>query len=266
MPHPYLDLPLPIPIGHRGAAGEAPENTLPSFARALETGAAILESDVHLTRDGHVVMHHDASLERTTEAGGALAEHTLAELQALDAGHRCSPDGTTFPFRGQGVRIPALAEALDAFPDARFNLELKSPEPELVERTLELVAKRAERTLLAAAEPGIMEAVREEAARRGLDVAIGASAADVLAFVRTALGGSPAPPGISALQVPADFGGRPLVTEQFVEHAHAHGIHVHVWTINEPAEMDRLFDLGVDGIVSDFPGRVAATAARRADG
>lgn len=78
MPHPYLDLPRPIPIGHRGAAGEAPENTLPSFARALEVGATILESDVHLTRDGHVVVHHDATLDRTTEARGPLAERTLA--------------------------------------------------------------------------------------------------------------------------------------------------------------------------------------------
>ena len=84
---------------------------------------------------------------------------------------------------------------------------------------------------------------------------------------RSALDGTPAAEGISALQVPAEFGGRPLVTESFVEHAHAHDIHVHVWTINEPAEIERLFDLGVDGIVSDFPGRVAAAAAaRRGDG
>lgn len=263
MPHPYLDLPLPIPIGHRGAAGEAPENTLPSFSRALEDGAAILESDVHLTHDGHVVMHHDATLDRTTDASGPLAERSLAELQALDAGYRFSPDAATFPFRDRGVRIPTLAEALDAYPDARFNLELKSPEPELVERTLDLVAPRARRTLLAAAEPGIMDAVREAVARRGIDVAIGASAADVLAFVRTALDGTPAPKGIHALQVPAEFGGRPLVTEAFVKHAHAHDIQVHVWTINPPAEMERLFDLGVDGIVSDFPGRVVEVAARR---
>ena len=81
MLHPFLDLPTPIPIGHRGAAGDAPENTLPSFERAVAVGAAILESDVHLTRDGHVVIHHDADVDRTSDGHGPVAEKTLAELK-----------------------------------------------------------------------------------------------------------------------------------------------------------------------------------------
>jgi glycerophosphoryl diester phosphodiesterase len=268
MLHPFLDLPTPIPIGHRGAAGDAPENTLPSFERAVAVGAATLESDVHLTRDGHVVIHHDAGVDRTSDGSGLVAEKTLAELRELDAGYRFSPDGgRSHPFRDRGVRIPTLAEAYEAFPEMRFNLEIKAATPGLVERTLQLSAARAGHTLLAAADPGIMAALREAAARKKVPVAIGASVADVLAFVRAALDGKPPPPGPMALQVPPDFGGRPLVTARFVEHAHAHELHVHVWTINDPDEIERLLDLGVDGIVSDHPDRVvSACAARRESG
>jgi glycerophosphoryl diester phosphodiesterase len=267
MPHAFLDLARPIPIGHRGAAGEMPENTLPSFAHALDLGAGILETDVHLTSDGHVVVHHDDRVDRTTDGEGPLADMDLSQLQALDAGFRFTPDeGRSHPHRGAGIRIPTLAEAFEAFPDARFNIELKAAAPQLVERTLDLVMGRAERTLLAAADPQVMENLRAAVKRRGVDVAIGASAADVLGFVRSALDGSPPPQGPMALQVPADFGGRPLVTPEFVAHAHAHGLHVHVWTINEPDEIERLLELGVDGLVSDFPGRVVAAAKRRGAG
>lgn len=265
MAHPFFDLPTPIAIGHRGAAGEVPENTLASFERAVADGVAILESDVHPTRDGEVVLLHDEELDRTTDGTGPVAAHSLAELRALDAGFRFSPDGRRFPFRGRGLRIPTLADALEAFPNLRFNLEIKERMPGLIERTLDLVAGREERTLLAAADDAIMADLRAAVARRGSKIAIGASAGDVLAFVRAALDGVAPPPGPMALQVPPDFGGRPLVTPRFVEHAHAHGLHVHVWTVNDPAEIERLLDLGVDGVVSDFPARVvAAIAARRA--
>jgi glycerophosphoryl diester phosphodiesterase len=265
MRHPYFDLPTPIPIGHRGAAGEVPENTLESFRRAVDVGVAIVESDVHLSRDGEVVIHHDADLDRTTDGSGPLAARSLEELRRLDAGYRFTPDGgRSHPFRGQGLRIPSLAEALEAFPDMRFNLELKAATPGLLEHTLELVADRAERTLLAAADDRIMAALRDHLEKTGVPVAVGASAGDVLGFVRAALDGAPPPPGPMALQVPPEVAGRPLVTPEFVAHAHAHGLHVHVWTINEPAEIERLLDLGVDGVMSDFPGRVvAALDARR---
>jgi glycerophosphoryl diester phosphodiesterase len=162
------------------------------------------------------------------------------------------------------VRIPTLAEALETFPRLRFNLEIKERSPGLIERTLDLVAGREDRTLLAAAADAIMADLRAAVARRDSKVAIGASAGDVLGFVRSALDGIPPPPGPMALQVPPDFAGRPLVTPRFVEHAHAHGLHVHVWTIDEPREIERLLDLGVDGVMSDFPARVVAAIARRA--
>jgi glycerophosphoryl diester phosphodiesterase len=264
--HPYFDVARPTVIGHRGCAGEAPENTLASFARALEAGAAILESDVHLTRDGVPVLLHDDGVERTTDGAGRVATLSLAELRRLDAGYRFSPDdGRSHPFRGRGLRVPTLEEALAALPGARFNLELKEDLPGMVERTLEQVEKAgcAERTLLTSGDDALMGRLRAEVARRGTPVALGACTGEVVAFLRSAIERTPPPPGPMALQVPPDFGGRPLVTREFVAHAHRHGLVVHVWTIDEPAAMRALLALGVDGIVSDFPARLRAVISER---
>lgn len=266
MSHPYFDLRIPIVIGHRGCAGHAPENTLPSFERALAEGAGILESDVHVTRDGVPVLIHDDEVDRNTDGAGPVREMSLAELQGLDAGHGFSPDGgASFPFRRQGIRIPTLEEAFAAFPGARFNLELKEDLPELVAGSLEVVARagREDLTLLTAGEDALMARLRD-ALVSGPAVALGACTGDVASFIRSATEGSAPVAGPMALQIPAEFGGRPLVTERLVAHAHRYAVQVHVWTINEPDEMHRLLDLGVDGIVTDFPGRLAGVIAKRA--
>jgi glycerophosphoryl diester phosphodiesterase len=266
VPHPFFDVPTPTVIGHRGCAGEAPENTLLSFERALEAGAAILESDVHLTRDGVPVLLHDDVVDRTTEGRGRVDELSLAALAELDAGFRFSPDaGRSHPFRGRGLRVPTLAQALAALPGARFNLELKHGGVELVARCLEVIAaaERAELTLLTAGDDALMARLREQVAQAGLPVALGASAREVADFLRSAIARRSPPLGPMALQVPPDFGGRPLVTREFVDHAHAHGLFVHVWTIDEREQMAALLELGVDGIVSDFPARLATEIAAR---
>ena len=264
MGHPYFDLPTPVVIGHRGCAGEVPENTLESFDRALSDGATILESDVHATRDGVPVLVHDDDVARVTEGSGPVAAHDLADLQKLDAGyHFGSGPGREPPFRGRGLRIPTLHEAFTAFPGARFNLEIKEDRPGLVADTVDLVARfgRAERTLLTAEQGVVMQRIHRCLDAAGVPAARGASGPDVLAFLRAALDRTKPPAGPMVLQVPAAFRGEPLVTERFVAHAHAHGIHVHVWTINEPDEMVRLLALGVDGLVTDFPARMARVVA-----
>jgi glycerophosphoryl diester phosphodiesterase len=264
MHHPYFDLPTPIVIGHRGAAGEAPENTLESFRRGVADGAAVVETDLHATRDGALVLLHDDDVARTTDGSGRVAELTLAQVQRLDAGHRFAAAGG-FPWRGRGLRIPTLEEAFAELPGMRFNIEIKEAAPGVAERTLETIAKagRESLTLLAAEKDAIMASLREAVKRTGIRVAIGASAGDVLRCVRAALDHSAPPPGVMALQIPADFGGRALVTPELVEFAHAHEIQVHVWTINEPAQMRALFDLGVDGIISDHPARVRDVVSAR---
>jgi glycerophosphoryl diester phosphodiesterase len=266
MRHPYFAVPTPIVIGHRGCAGEAPENTLLAFERGLGAGAAILESDVHLTRDVVPVLMHDAEVDRVTEGTGPVCEFTLAELRHLDAGHRFSPDGgETHPFRGQGLRIPTFEEALKAFPGARFNLELKANRPGIVEATVGAVVRngRESLTLVTTGDDDLMARLRSHIASRNVPVAQGASVADILDVVRTAGDGSAPTTPSMALQIPAEFGGRRLVTRELVDHAHAHDIQVHVWTINTAEEMAELLDLGVDGIVTDFPGRLTELIGRR---
>lgn len=264
--HPYFDVPTPTVIGHRGASGELPENTLPAFERAVAQGAVILESDLHRTRDGVLVLFHDDLLERTTDGTGRIADHSFAELRRLDAGACFDPTGDgSFPQRGRGIRIPTLEEMLAAFPDRHLNLEIKEHDAALIADTVAMVRKagREEQVLLAAAEDPIMHDLRAHLTAVGARCAIGASVGDVLGFVRSALEGGAPPPGPMALQVPPEFGDHALVTPEFVAHAHAHGLFVHVWTINDPAEIHRMLDLGVDGVMSDFPARVAAALEQR---
>jgi len=265
--HPYFDLPLPIIVGHRGSSGEAPENTLPAFERALEHGAAILETDVHVTRDGVVVVYHDAEIDRTTDGRGPIAELTFAELRALDAGYAFTPDGgRSHPFRGRGLQISTLEEIFTALPGARFNIELKSPAPGLLEGTLAALraADREDRTLLAAADDATMARLRARLAETGLAPAVGASTGDVVAWVMAERDGKPPPLDAMVLQIPTHFGREPLVTPELLDLAHRHDTQIHVWTINEPAEMHRLLDLGVDAIMTDFPGVLRDVVEARA--
>jgi glycerophosphoryl diester phosphodiesterase len=264
MPHPYFDLPRPVSIAHRGCAGEAPENTIAAFERALAQGAHVLESDIHLTRDGIPILIHDAIIDRVTEASGSVADFSADELRRFDAGYHFSPDGgQTHPARNQGVRIPSLEEAFCHFPDTRFNLELKAPGRRLIEATLELVAKhrREAITLLTAGDDGIMARLRDRLVDLANPIAQGASESDIKEFVSCAAAGTEPPPGPMALQIPPDFGGQPLVNAPLIEFAHARGVQVDVWTINDPAEMRRLLDLGADGIITDYPGRLAEVIA-----
>ena len=266
MPHPYFEPPPPLVIGHRGAAGELPENTIDSFRHALASGAHLLESDVHITRDGVPVLCHDADVDRTTESRGPIAGQDLAALQQLDAGYHFQGEGPErWPHRSRGLRIPSLREAFEALPGAAFNLELKDERPDLVQACVSLVAEfeRADRTLLTAAEDATMKLLHEEIAAQGVPLALGACTGEVVAFVRAAIDGSPPPEGPMALQIPEAFAGRPLVTPDLIRAAHSHDVHVHVWTINEPDSMRRLLDLGVDGIVTDFPARLARVIAER---
>jgi glycerophosphoryl diester phosphodiesterase len=268
MAHPFFAPPRPLAIGHRGCAGEVPENTIASFERALADGAVVIETDVHLTRDGVPVLIHDDDVARVTDGCGAVRDFDWPKLRRLDAGFRfTAADGST-PFRGAGLRVPSLAEAFAALPGARFNLELKEDHPGFALRALAVIreAGRAELTLVTAGSDRNMAAIREAVRRTDTRVALGASGGEVARFALAASRGEPPPPGPMALQIPTEFGGQPLVTPPLVAAAHAHGVQVHVWTINDPAEIAALLDLGVDGIVSDFPARVVRAAAARAAG
>jgi glycerophosphoryl diester phosphodiesterase len=246
--------PTPRVFGHRGAAGLAPENTRPSFALGLALGADILELDVHASRDGVIVVAHDATLERTTNGTGPLREQSWSRLERLDAGYHFSRDGRDFPYRGQGVRLPTLEEVLLAFPHAACNIEIKQAEPPITEDVVRLIRRvHAERRVVLAAE---QDAIMAEIRRHAGEIASSFSAGDVAAFMSRLTDSSfddYRPPGC-ALQIPPRVGPIELVTAESVAAAHRCGLEVHVWTINQRDEMESLLRLGVDGIMSDLPG------------
>jgi glycerophosphoryl diester phosphodiesterase len=237
--HPYLDWPGPAPFAHRGGTSEAPENTMASFEHAVSLGYRYLETDVHLTADGVLMAFHDPDLTRTCGVDGTIAGMTADELADVRVDGR--------------ARIPPMSELFERFPDARFNIDCKSD---------------------AAVGPLAALIRRYEAIDR---VCLGAFSHARLAKLRTLLGpgllscmspkevallrltGRVTGPAERVAQVPVRYGapsgprGIAVVTEGFVRNAHRRNVPVHVWTIDDPAEMHRLLDLGVDGIMTDRP-------------
>jgi glycerophosphoryl diester phosphodiesterase len=187
----------------------------------------------------------------------------LGRVRRLDAGYHFRADDGSHPYRGRGIRVPTLRELLAAHPDVPLNIEIKQDDPPIVERVLaDLDAHGArERTCLAAEHHHIMEHIRAAAP----DVATSFSAVEVADFVGRVADGrieGYRPHGI-ALQVPPDYAGTLIVTAESVAVAHRLGLEVHVWTINEEAEMRRLLALDVDALMTDFPARAAAVLGRR---
>jgi glycerophosphoryl diester phosphodiesterase len=260
-----FDGPRPRLFGHRGAAGVEPENTMRSFTRGLRDGAEYLEFDVHGSADDHVVVIHDETVDRTTNGTGAVKSLSLAELRRLDAGYRFAGPGGTFPARDAGERIPTLEEVLGTFSTVPVTIEVKEVEPPTISRIVDVVVASgaASRVILATAHDHVMRHLRPAATARGIPT--NCAAAEVAEFVQRVstdtLDGY-RPPG-AALQVPPDWKGIPVITEATVAAAHAFGLEVHAWTINDAAEMERLLTLGVDGIMSDFPQLGRTVLARR---
>ena len=258
----YLDGPRPRLFAHRGASGTHPENTLPAFAAGLAAGADRLELDVHGTLDGEIVVLHDPSVDRTTDGHGEVRRLTLDAIRGFDAGHRfTAPDGS-HPHRGRSIRIPTLAALLAAHPGVPLNVEIKQAEPPIVERVLAVLDAHDARahTLLAAEQGAIMTHIRAAAP----DVLTSHSAPEVADFVYRLREGrlhGYRPPGV-AFQVPPSYGEVTIVTAESVRIAHALGVEVHVWTINDAAEMKALLALGVDGIMTDLPAVAAGVLGR----
>ena len=245
------DMSRPLVFAHRGGSGLAPENTLAAFDQGLSLGADGLELDVHLSRDGHVVVHHDECLERTTSGTGPIAARSLQELAKVDAGYRFCRDGD-FPFRGRGFCVPTLAEVLDRHAAAPMIIELKNGSGALARAVLETVRRAGAlgRVCLASEHVAGVRRVRE------LEPTIATSAAR--AEIRRALYRvwTRLPiraPGFQAFQVPEVAGLLRVVSPRFVRAAHRAGVVVQVWTVDRAEDMRRLLQWGVDGIITDRP-------------
>ncbi|WP_223634866.1 glycerophosphodiester phosphodiesterase [Corallococcus sp. EGB] len=242
-------------IAHRGGALLAPENTLEAFHRAVHTHRTdMLELDVHLSRDGEVIVAHDDTLERCTDGEGPLAALTLAELRKLDAGHRFTPDeGRTFPFRGQGVRLPTLREVLRAFPSLRLNVELK---PDVPGAEAVLARLLTEEDALGRVCIGSEQDVIAERLHARLPDVCHFYPRDALAAFVLALKAGEAPPEdarFRVLDMPLYFGEVRLVDDALLKAAAERGKWLNVWTVDDPAEMDRLLQEGIGGIMTDRP-------------
>jgi glycerophosphoryl diester phosphodiesterase len=242
-------------FAHRGASAVAPENTLAAFDQALDAGADGLELDVHLSRDGVVVVHHDFQLERTTDLHGALKERTADELARADAAYRFGA-AAGYPFRGQGLGVPTLSSVLTRYRDVAMIVELKVNTPELARCAIEAIraTDAVERVCLGSSGLRVLRAARST------DPAIATSAARE--EVRWALYRSWCRWPLSrvayrAYQVPESAGLTRIVSPRFIRAAHTAGLPVQVWTVNAETDARRLLGWGADALITDRPDAIA---------
>jgi glycerophosphoryl diester phosphodiesterase len=239
-------------FAHRGGAALAPENTRGAFRQAAALGVDGCELDVRLSKDGEVVVIHDATLERTTDADGPVSALTAAELGRIDAGFRFSTGGA-FPWRDRGEGVPRLADVLADHPALPFIVELKGEDPDLARAATAVVARAgaldrvcfggfSDATLAAAraAQPGICTSAATEEIRRAL----------YKSYVWWPIGRVP----YRAFQVPeVANGGTRVVSPRFIRQVHRGGCAIHVWTVNTPDDIRRLASWGADGVITDRP-------------
>jgi glycerophosphoryl diester phosphodiesterase len=243
---------------HQGGAAEAPSSTLVALHRAVEVGAHALELDVHCTRDDHLVVCHDATVDVTTDGAGRIADMTLEEVRALDNGYRFGAD-EGFPYRGRGHTIATLDEVLEAFPRTFLNFDIKETAPAVPPYEEKLAAAlrrfgRGDDVIVAS----FLDQATEAFSTFAPEVSTSAGTMATAQFWAAVQSGDEAPSTRHhALQVPPAYEQTVIVDERFVERAHATGLAVHVWTIDDAEEMRRLLALGVDGIMTDRPSVLA---------
>ena len=247
----------PLVFAHRGGGGLYPENTLGAFRYSAEMGVDVLELDVHATSDGVLVVMHDGDVARTTDGSGRVNQMTLAELKKLDAGFHFTPDdGKTFPFRGQGITVPTLQEIFDALPDKTFNVEPKQAEPSVTKPLCEILRARkmTDKVIVGSFRQQAIDEFRAACA----EVATAATPSEVrdfLALYKVGLGETYSPP-MQVLQIPERLGSLQIVSPDLIETARKLNLQVHVWTINDTEDMQRLIEMKVDGIMTDYPDRL----------
>ena len=234
--HPFLEGPRPVPIAHRGGASDAPENTLAAFERAVAMGYRYLETDVHATRDGVLMAFHDPDLRRTCGVDARIGDLDLADLREV---------------RVAGTEpIPTLDDVLGTWPDAMVNIDCKSDAAvgPLMSRLRS--GDALDRTCIGSFSDRRLAAIRREFGDRACT---SCGPREIAALRAGSWIGRAARSAARAAQVPVRQGPITILDRRFVEAAHRSGLHVHAWTIDDPAEMHRLLDLGVDGIMTDRP-------------
>lgn len=243
----FLDHDAPLAFAHRGGASEAPENTMPAFQYAVDLGYRYVETDVHATSDGVLLAFHDSKLDRVTNMTGVIREMPYSEVS------KALVDGRE--------PIPRFEELLLAWPDLRINID-----PKKDNTIAPLIASLKQHHAVDRVCIGAFSDSRLETMRRELGPTLCTSAGplETTRLVAAAHGlPMPVPHGIACAQVPVKQGPLPIVNSRFVAFMHSREMQVHVWTIDDEPEMDRLFDLGVDGIMTDRPALLKTVMQRR---
>ena len=235
-PWAFLDHPAPLAFAHRGGAGDWPENTMPAFEHAVGLGYRYLETDVHATADGVLLAFHDDKLDRVTDRQGEIAALPHAEVAAARVDGR--------------EPIPLLEDLLGSFPAARINIDPKhdgsvGPLIDVLRRT-----DAVDRVCIGSFSDQRLRTLRD---RLGPALCTSLGPKEVARLRVDALSGRVHPSRAGCVQIPEQFRGVTVTNAAVVRAAHRAGLQVHVWTIDEPEAMTRLFDLGVDGIMTDRP-------------
>jgi glycerophosphoryl diester phosphodiesterase len=244
--HPFLDFPAPIPFAHRGGAGDWPENTWPAFAGAVALGYRYVETDVHVTRDGVLLAFHDDRLDRVTDRQGLVRELPWGEVRRARVG------GTE--------EIVLLEDLLGTWPDLRVNIDPKHGSAvdalgDVLDRLDAL-----DRVCIGSFSDRRLDRLRR---RFGPRLCTSLGPLGVLRLRAASFGLPVGVPRAACVQIPTDIARHQLVDRSLVSRAHAAGLAVHVWTIDDVGEMSRLLDLGVDGLMTDRPAALRELLVRR---
>ncbi len=243
-------------MAHRGDPDAGPENSFPALSNAVKIGCDVLEVDLRLTRDKQFVLFHDETLERTTGYEGRVCDHELDFLLQMDLGYDYTPDeGVTFPFRNTGEKMVTLEQAFTGFPNMRFNLDIKDEDTAAPEILAALLEKHEMQSSVIVGS--FHERQLERFRRLAPPVATSAHPGEVSRFVfalkMRAVSIFARTCNHQAFQVPLQYGKINIIDARFIKAAHKKDVAVHVWTINEKPVMEKLIDLGVDGIFTDKP-------------
>jgi glycerophosphoryl diester phosphodiesterase len=255
----YFAAEHPIRFAHRGSRTLWPENTMYAFAKAVDDlGYRYVELDVQLTRDREVVVFHDPTLDRTTNGTGPVSAWGLEDLKLLDAGYRMESEGD-HPFRNRDIQIPTLEEVYRTWPDLHLNIDLKAPGSEWPVAEVIRSLGAEDRTLIASFHDRRIARFRR--ITKGA-VATSAGPRQIMAMLAASRFGRSFAAGIQAFQIPHDYRGL-SIGPRLVEAVHRSGCQIHLWTVNDPGDMARYLDLGVDGIMSDRPDLLNDVVAER---
>ncbi|MGG3468289.1 glycerophosphodiester phosphodiesterase [Neobacillus pocheonensis] len=249
----------PLVIAHQGGELLAPSNTMAAFKNAANIGVDVLETDLHITKDGYLVAIHDPTVDRTTNGHGKVADMTLEEIQKLDAGYHFKDLQGQYSYRGKGVYIPTAEEMFQTFGNMRIEMEIKDDNPperydEMASKLWSLIKKyhMEDKILVASFDQEILNTFNKYAKGR---VATSAGKQEVKSFVifHKFFLRNLYQPHVDAFQIPVADSGFDLTDKKLIYGAHRRGMQMHYWTIDDPKEMKRLLDAGADGILTNRP-------------